>query len=206
MVLFVSGATATVRRFSTVGELIVPNAGNDPDSLQLRPGMWAMDNGCFVGLDTNAFMGMLHRFHGRPGCRFVTAPDRVGDAYYTVQQWPFWSAVIRGVGFVPALVAQDGLLADAVPWPTVGALFIGGTTEWKLGPQARDLIAEAKRRGLWVHVGRVNTQTRIEQMYALGVDSIDGSGWSRWPDTRIPKAVQWIDDAAIAALQQNHLF
>jgi EAL domain-containing protein (putative c-di-GMP-specific phosphodiesterase class I) len=95
---------------------------------------------------------------------------------------------------------------EDTPWATVGAIFIGGTTEWKLGPQARAIILEAKRRGLWVHVGRVNSKQRIEQIYAMGVDSFDGSGWSRWPDTRIPKGLQWIDDAAIQTISQGKFF
>jgi hypothetical protein len=196
MILLVSGATATVRKWPDVGELIVPGAWSKPDSLKLRPGYWAMDNGAFSGFEAEPFMGMLQNFHGRLGCRFVTAPDRVGDCFQTMQQWPFWSAVIRGVGFVPALVAQDGLLVADVPWKTVGALFIGGTTEWKLGPQARDLMAYAKSRGLWVHVGRVNSDERIWDIAGKGADSFDGSQHSWFADRRIPESQASIEAAA----------
>jgi len=192
MLLFVSGATRISRRHRYVGELIVPGAWNQPDSLRLEPGKWAMDNGAYGGFDANAFLRMLERFFGRLGCRFVTAPDVVGDAHQTLLQWPFWSKLIRGVGFVPALVGQDGMTVGDVPWVEVGALFIGGTTEWKLGPQAEALIAYAKARGLWVHMGRVNSQKRTWEAARKGCDSFDGSSYSRFPKIWIPEAVRTI--------------
>jgi hypothetical protein len=195
VILFVSGATTTVKRYRGVGELIVPTAQNAPDALRLVPGMWAMDNGAFSGFDAAAFMAMLQAFHGRKGCRFVAAPDVVADAWATLHRWPFWSGVIRGAGFVPALVAQDGMLAAELPWREMGALFIGGSTEWKLGAQARTLVAYAKTRGLWVHVGRVNSGQRVQTVFEMGADSFDGSGFSRFPDRDIPKGLQWIEDA-----------
>jgi hypothetical protein len=188
VILFVSGATATVRKWRQVGELINPAAGNSPDSLKLVPGRWAMDNYCYSGFDADAFVRMLERFYGRKGCRFVSAPDVVADAHQTLAQWPFWSRLIRGVGFVPALVAQDGLTVSDVPWKELSALFIGGSTEWKLGPQAQTLMAYAKTRGLWVHVGRVNSRKRIWHFGRLA-DSWDGGQYSMFPDIRIPEGV-----------------
>lgn len=200
MILFVSGATKTAKRFP-VGELIVPEANNLPDSLKLIPGQWAGDCGVFVKpfyeVDIAAFMRMLERFAGRPGCRFMAVPDRPYDAHQTLLQWPFWSRVIRACGFPPALVGQDGMTVDDIPWPEVGALFIGGSTEWKLGPQAETLIAYAKSRGLWVHCGRVNSQRRMWDMARKGVDSWDGTKYSRWSERWIPEAVDVSD--AIAA-------
>lgn len=198
MILFVSGATATVRKWTDVGELIVPNAHNAPETLKLVPGRWAMDNGAYTGFDATAFVRMLERFYGRPGCRFVTCPDAVGDAHATLQQWPFWSRLIRGIGFVPALVLQDGMMVDDVPWREVGAVFIGGHTEWKLGGHARELVAYAKARGIWVHAGRVNSRRRIFAMQKIGVDSWDGTSYSMFPDAHIPNGVQ---DAADAVAQ-----
>ena len=194
MILFVSGATVTMKKYRNVGELIEPAGGHAPDTLRLIPGRWAMDNGAFGGFDAPAFIDMLQRFYGRPGCRFVTAPDVVGDARATLDRWPFWSHVIRGVGFPPALVAQDGLTVDAVPWSDIAALFIGGHTEWKTGPAAATLISYGKSRGLWIHMGRVNSRARMWEAARLGVDSVDGSGFSKWPDTNIPKGLQWADE------------
>jgi hypothetical protein len=201
MLLLVSGATATVKRWKRqVGELIVPGAGNAPDSLMLAPGRWAMDNGAYSGgFDAAAFVAMLERFYGRKGCRFVAAPDVVADAHETLRRWPFWSRLIRGVGFVPALVAQDGLTVPDVPWTELGAVFIGGSTEWKLGPQARDLMAYAQTRGLWVHVGRVNSRQRIWHFGRLA-NSWDGGQYSMFADRRIPEGV-----ADAEAVQQQQV-
>jgi hypothetical protein len=175
MILFVSGATATVKKYRRCGELIVPGAKNNPDTLRLIPGRWAMDNGAYSAFNVTEFMEMLEAFQGRPGCRFVSAPDVVGDAHATLTRWPFWSKVIRGAGFVPALVGQDGMTVADIPWSEIGALFIGGHTEWKLGPQAQTLMAFAKSRGLWVHMGRVNSIERIGLAARMGADSFDGS-------------------------------
>jgi hypothetical protein len=46
-----------------------------------------------------------------------------------------------------ALVAQDGLEPLPVPWEQLEALFIGGSSRWKLGPHAARLVREAKERG-----------------------------------------------------------
>lgn len=195
MILLVSGATAMVRKHSRCGELIVPGAGSVPDALKLTPGEWAMDNGGYSGFDVAAFMRMLEKFHGRRGCRFVSAPDVVADAYATLQQWPFWAAVIRGVGFIPALVIQDGMTPADIPWREVGAIFVGGSTEWKLGAVAASIVAIAKARGLWVHFGRVNSYRRLWAVARLGADSFDGTKNTWFPDRYIGHTIAEIDHA-----------
>jgi hypothetical protein len=99
-----------------------------------------------------------------------------------------------------ALVAQDGQERLPVPWDHFEALFVGGSTQWKLGPHATALIRQAKRRGKWVHVGRVNTVRRITWFKALDVDSIDGSGFARFTRARLPMGT-----AALAAPTQGTL-
>jgi hypothetical protein len=81
-----------------------------------------------------------------------------------------------------ALVAQDGLTTDRVPWRQIDALFIGGTTEFKMGDTARELVAEAQRHGKWVHMGRVNGHRRIRYAKAIGCDSFDGTSLSWFRD------------------------
>src|SRR5690242_12038166 len=113
MLLLVSGATSYPRS-ANVGHLIVPRQWNT--SLDLQPQRHAFDNGAFTGFDEGAFIRMLERFASVPGALFVTAPDVVGDAASTLARWPFWSKLIRGLGWPPAFVAQDGLTPDRVPW------------------------------------------------------------------------------------------
>jgi hypothetical protein len=194
MLLLVSGATGYPRD-ADVGHLIVPRQWNLADALDLQPGRWAMDNGAFSGFDAGAFVRMLERFAGVSGCLFVTAPDVVADAASTLALWPFWSQLIAGVGRRPAFVAQDGLTHERVPWePLVdegGVLFIGGSTTYKESEGVRTLCGYAKAKGVWVHWGRVNGKRRYELALKAGADSIDGTGFSMFPDTNIPKAAEW---------------
>lgn len=190
MLLLVSGATRYPRD-GQIGYLIVPKQWNDPATLDLRLGNWAMDNGAFSGFDPGAFVRMLEAYSEYLGCLFVTAPDVVADAAATLKLWRFWSRLIWGVGRTPAFVAQDGLTPERVPWDELGALFIGGSTRYKESTQARTLCGIAKSKGIWVHWGRVNGKRRYELAQIAGADSIDGTGFSMFPDTNIPKVDEW---------------
>lgn len=190
MLLLVSGATKTARN-AHVGHLIVPRSWNDPEELDLQPRRWAMDNGCFVGLDPGAFMRMLYAFDKQPGCLFVSVPDAVGDAAETLRLWKFWRPVVAALGHSPAFVAQDGLTSQRVPWDEFGTLFIGGYDEFKESEAVRTLCAYAKARGKWVHWGRVNGKRRYELALKAGADSLDGTGFSIAPDINIAKAGRW---------------
>jgi hypothetical protein len=63
--------------------------------------------------------------------------------------------------------------------------------EWKLGNAARSLVHEAKRRGKWVHAGRVNSGKRFEYFRAIGADSADGTYLTAGPDKNLPKLLAW---------------
>jgi len=54
-------------------------------------------------------------------------------------------------------------------------LFMGGSTAWKLGQHAMDCIHWAKRLGVPVHVGRVNSQTRFRHFQLVGADFCAGT-------------------------------
>jgi len=190
--LLVSGATRTVRRLighPNLGILLVPKDRNaiPPDGVT-----WAADNGCFGGLDDATFRSFLKRIENEPRCKWVTAPDVVGDAERTLELWPEWSRVIRDHGLPPAFVAQDGQVADDVPWDTLAAVFIGGTTAWKLGSEAARIIVRARKLGVWVHMGRVNTLRRLAYAMALEVTSIDGSKFSKFAETYLPSALDFV--------------
>lgn len=192
MVVLVSGATTVVAEYPSVGVLVVPGAGNRPEIVNRR--VWAMDNGAFSGLDIPMFLRMLRRFKGQTGCRFVTAPDTVGNAVETLEQFIDWEPYIRSLGWPVAFVGQDGLRLQDVPWDSCEAVFIGGSTEWKLGRVARDLAAFGKARGKWVHMGRVNSQERIRYALRIGCDSIDGTSFSRWSRRYIPRFAEIVAD------------
>ena len=65
----------------------------------------------------------------------------------------------------------------------VRALFIGGATnEFKLGPEVEAIVAEGRQRGIWIHMGRVNSLRRLVYAASIGCDSIDGTQWVRFRD------------------------
>jgi hypothetical protein len=126
------------------------------------------------------------------GCHFVTAPDHVGDAEATLKDSAPWLPQIRNLGHRAALVAQDGLEVLDTPWDSFDVLFIGGTTEWKLGPEAALLAKEAKSRGKGLHMGRVNSQKRIRYAHSLGCDTVDGTFLAYGPDWNLKVLLRWM--------------
>jgi hypothetical protein len=167
MILLVSGATVTTSRLAGhphLGWLAVPRCC--PVATRTVQGwLWAADNDCYQRLDRAAYIAMLKRIAAADTSRllFVSVPDVVGDAAATMLRWQLWRPVLRHYGLPAAFVAQDGQQIAGVPWSEMAALFIGGSTRFK-ERESGPLIAEAKRRGLWVHAGRVNTLRRAELM------------------------------------------
>lgn len=191
MFVLVSGATTTVAemmaRHSNLGVLVTPNDGN---RFPVKGTVWAADNSAYSGFDTAIYDRFLTKLAQRPDCRWVAAPDVVGDAEATMRQWQHWRPVIKAHHLVPALVAQDGLTVRDVPWSEVGAIFIGGTTRYKLSEAAAEIVGEGNKRNLWTHMGRVNTARRVLFAAAIGCRSIDGSSFSRFSRTHLPWALR----------------
>lgn len=155
---------------------------------------WCADNGCFgKGYPGDKkWLGWLEKnAHAAKDCLFATAPDVVGDAAATLERSTPFLSKIRALGYPAALVAQDGLEGLEVPWDEFDVLFIGGSTEWKLGPAARELVKEAKARGKWVHCGRVNSERRYRIMHEMGCDSVDGTFLTFGPDINLPRLLAW---------------
>lgn len=152
---------------------------------------FAIDNGSFAKFDAKAFLSLLERERARKElCRFVAVTDVVGSARRTLELFERWSVLPELRGWPLALVAQDGQEDLEIPWDDIAAIFIGGTTEWKMSRHAAACIKAAKALGKWAHVGRVNTPARFEYFEDLGADSIDGTGLSRysWMRRRIYQA------------------
>ena len=190
MIVLINGGPALDRFGPTelVGRLVSPRAGN-----LIRPGeRWAADNDAFLAWDQTRFLRMLNRIDGKPGCLFVAAPDVVADARATLSRYWDWWYEITGRGLPIAMVGQDGAEELDIPWDAIDAWFIGGSTAWKLSAAAETVAAEAKARGKWVHMGRVNSRRRLRYAIEIGCDSIDGTGWSMFPDKYIAKGLRWI--------------
>ena len=114
-------------------------------------------------------------------CIAAVCPDVVGDAAATLARFTQYAPTIREYGYPVAFVTQDGLQMADVPWGEFAVLFVGGSTEHKL-EQSYPFIWEAKRRGVWVHVGRVNSAKRIGAFWMA--DSCDGTTLAVEPSTR----------------------
>ncbi len=173
----------------TLGFIDTPAQGNKrPEGVT-----WCADNGCYSDKWDEAkwWKFLVDNAHDAATCLFAVAPDVVGDAWATHLKSMPWLPKIRALGYPVAYVAQDGARADRLPWDHFDCLFVGGTTEWKLGTVARALVYEAKKRGKWVHCGRVNSERRFEYMRAIGCDSADGTYLTFGPDANLPKLLAW---------------
>jgi hypothetical protein len=148
---------------------------------------WAADNDAYSAWDAERYKRMLDQLWGRRGCLFITAPDVVGDANRTRELYEDWADELSAVLQPIAYVVQDGLNPRDIPWAAIDALFIGGTTEFKMGELAAETARLARKWGKWVHMGRVNGHRRVRYAKALGVDSIDGTSLSWFRDTYLPE-------------------
>jgi hypothetical protein len=190
-----------------IGAIMSPRQGG-----RLPDAVFAVDNGCGPGRDgrpgtgypgDSAYLAMIQHLAEADGadpcdpdtssCLFVTAPDVVADAPATLRRSEYFLPLIRHcTPFRAALVAQDGLEDMDVPWDEFDALFLGGSTRWKLGPEARTLAAEAHRRHKWVHMGRVNSLRRLRYADAIGCDSVDGTYLTYAPRQNLPRLLGWL--------------
>lgn len=194
-----STATIDAMRSGALGLIDQPNQNKvtGVDEAHEAGALWCADNGCYSDKwDADRWWAFLERnAHRADTCLFAVAPDVVGDAAATAERSAPWLARIRELGYPVAYVAQDGLEALPVPWDDFDCLFLGGSTEWKLGPHARALAGEAKRRGKWLHMGRVNSERRFEYARAIGCDSADGTFLTYGPDVNLPQLLAWTRNA-----------
>jgi hypothetical protein len=164
-----------------VGQLLTPLTRF---TLQKPELPFAIDNGAFAKFEEKAFLSLLKREeHRKSACRFVVAPDVVASARRTLEVFEFWK--VQLMGWRVALAIQDGQQDLPIPWAAIDAVFIGGSTQFKLSPYAAHIIKAAQILGKWTHVGRVNDPSRFAMFEKLGVDSIDGSGISRFSHMRL---------------------
>lgn len=184
-----SPAVTDAMQAGTIGYIDTPAQGNK------RPvGVaWCADNGAFSDrFDEGKWWRFLEaNAYAAAACLFAVAPDVVGDAVATYERSLPWLPKIRALGYPAAFVLQDGAADDLIPWDDFDCLFIGGSTDYKLSAEARAWVAEAKRRGKWVHMGRVNSERRFKYAAAIGCDSADGTFLTFGPDTNLPKLLAW---------------
>lgn len=165
-------------------------------------GVWALDNFCFKNYNPENILFMLKRYQGLKGCLFAVAPDVVQDHDSTLLLFRAWVGTYQALGYPIAFVLQNGVTLDTVPWDSIDAIFIGGDDTFKFLPNTIAIALEAKRRGKWVHFGRVNTEDRINRLfrkywhtdYGCLVDSFDGTCYSMFLDTYVSKHLRFYAD------------
>jgi hypothetical protein len=159
-----------------------------------------LDNGCFgkgYPGDDGWMAWLESQRHLAPRALFAVAPDVVGDARATYERSLPFLPFIRSLGFPAAYVIQDGQEDFEPPWDEFDVVFIGGSTEWKLGPRAAAIAREANRRDKWVHMGRVNSRRRWSYAEHIGCDSVDGTYIAFGPDINLPAVLSWAGQTGI---------
>lgn len=201
-----------------LGQIVTPAAGN---ALR-RGVEWVADNGIYSSAypgDTGYLAWLAERAAHRDLCRFVVAPDVVADHTATLERsWPMLRR-IRALGLPVGLCAQNGATPDDLPWGYFDAVFLAGIVEcprcgytppvadlpltecpdcrgqlreWKLGPVAASIAAAARRRGVWVHMGRVNSRIRLRYADTIGCDSVDGTYLAFGPHKNLALLLGWL--------------
>lgn len=161
---------------------------------------YAVDNGCFAArtyVGDTEYLGWLRTITVEP--LFAVAPDVVGDAQATLRRSLALLGRIRALGLRAAFVAQDGLEHLRIPWGRFDCLFIGGSTAWKLSPAAAAIAQQARARGKWVHMGRVNSLKRYRIAAEWGCHSVDGTFLAFGPTRNLPRLTRWLVSDTAAA-------
>ena len=170
---------------------------------------YALDSGAWSAhlkkqpFDEESYWEVVQRYG--PEADWVVLPDIVAGGLPSLELSRRWLPRVEPLA--PVLIAvQDGLSPSDLE-PLVGervGIFVGGGTEWKLQtlPQWGRL---KQRTGCWLHVGRVNSAKRINQCRSAGVDSVDGSGLSRWFSPDRARGMEH-HDRIQSELKQLHLW
>jgi hypothetical protein len=174
---------ALARETGRLGHLYSPDA-------QRGPWPWfpyALDNGAFSAWDqasntwdesawSEAAWRRLLVWSQTTGQRprWAIVPDVPGDAARTLERWATFAPVVRDMGIPAALAVQDGMTPDDVRSLGADVIAVGGSTEWKWATVASWAAAFPR-----VHLLRCNSPARLAELDGLGVESCDGTGWSR---------------------------
>lgn len=178
--------------YNYVGRLFIPDLCSGHEETIESGMLYAADNGCFSGFKEKKFFNMLERLRDADNCLFITAPDVVADHKETLKLYKQYIHKLKEYNLPIAFVLQDGSNTKNIPLNEIDAVFIGGTTEWKLGKMAREITYKAKELNKWVHMGRVNSYKRLNYAISIGVDSVDGMKYSKFSDTFMNDTIEFL--------------
>ncbi len=147
---------------------------------------YAIDNGAWTAhqqgtsFDEEAFRKLVDS-HGI-GADWIVLPDIVAGGLESLDFSMEWLEMMSPSPTPLLLAVQDGMGLKDIEHLDIDGIFIGGTTSWKLKTM-QAWSAWCLNRGLWCHVGRVNTRRRIRQCAMSKVTSFDGTSASRFSKT-----------------------
>lgn len=197
MIFLATPSTPAIRAeivAGTLGQLVTPDVGNLP----LPDAVVAIDNGCFPyrdrpdEWDPAPWVRCLARTP--PSAKFAVVADVVFNHARTLERWGEWAPIVKHLGHRAAFALQEGGTAADIP-EDADALFIGGSTEFKHSPITVEAVDYARSRGMWTHLGRVNSLRRLRWAESLGVNSVDGTFLAHGPDVNLPKLLRWLGQA-----------
>jgi hypothetical protein len=192
MRIMVSGNTRAVEEAArrgyadVLGVLVQPHQHNHRGFGPATGLHTVFDNAAFSNPDARAFWNLMVDGWDLAGAiDWIACPDVVCCHGMTLVQWHAFRAELEyEIGCVPvplAFVLQNGVEDDleSVPWDDAAAVFLGGDDDFKLGAAGRVCARESQKRGKPLHVGRVNSVSRL--LYCrdvLNAASCDGRNWS----------------------------
>lgn len=162
--------------------LLISPEGFRPHQLQYA---YAFDNGAYKNFNEIGFFKMLDASKKYTAPIFVVCPDVVGCHARTIALWQYYYTALKKYNYPLAFVAQNGCTPEMVP-KNCDWIFIGGLDPWKM-----DNIHRFIGFGKPVHVGRVNSISRLKYCESLGVNSIDGTGWMRFRGKNFFDLLDW---------------
>lgn len=116
---------------------------------------------------------------------WAIVPDVPGDAARTLERWAQFAP---GLPFPRALAVQDGMEPADVHalehLPDV--ICVGGSTEWKW-----ETVEKWAANFPRVHLLRCNSPARLYDLERMGVESTDGTGWSRGDRKQTAGLEEW---------------
>jgi hypothetical protein len=153
------------------GYLITPYGGGK-HALESN-NRFGVDNDSYTGkFDRDKFLRLLDKIAPhKDRCLFINPPDVVGNAIQTTNLYHEWYTEIKGRELPISYILQDGCVG--IPDLKPNALFVGGSTEFKLSQWVLKLLQVVKS-DYWIHIGRVNTLRRLLH-FRYVADSFDGT-------------------------------
>jgi len=177
-----------------------------PDSIRKpKPVPFALDNGVYGAWsngrewDEVKYYKALD-FYDPLECRWTVVPDWVADKKLTLKKWDEHSDRIRQKGFTLAFAVQDGMSPDDVP-DDADVIFVGGSTEWKW--RTLPIWGREFER---VHAARVNTYRLLWMADDCGVESCDGTGFTRGDQKQWNGLCEYLEESTAGKRNQRELF